>query len=160
MRDADGRRLLAPSPPAQLDSWGESSCLALAGQEQAAHPALTAATLHRWVRRGEIPPALCMLPISDTFTSLTPLPEPSLPLSPQLHTLRDYPVMTFFFNLLVIFMAIILSLSSRTACAELSSRLTIQGLVLSLSCPLAPMNTAGSVSLLLSPCRQGIMRGL
>lgn len=51
MSDADGRRLLAPSHPAQLDSWGESSCLALAGKEQAAHPALTAATLDRQMRR-------------------------------------------------------------------------------------------------------------
>lgn len=56
MNDADGRRLLAPSHPAQLDSW-ESSCLALAGQEQAAHPALTAATLDRRPRRNPPGPA-------------------------------------------------------------------------------------------------------
>lgn len=137
-------------------SDGQLRAIFPAGQEQAAHPALTAATLGRGEEKSPWP---CALPISDTSTSLTPLPELPLPLSPQLHTLKDYPVMIFF-NLLVIFTAIILSLSSRTACAELSSRLTIQGLVLSLSCPLAPMNTAGCVSLFLSPCRQGIMRGL
>ena len=84
---AAGRRSLAPSHPAHLDQL--RNFLLGPGRAGAGSASSTASNHAGQPGKEKAPRPWYMLPASHTFTSLSPLPELSLPLPPPLHTLRE-----------------------------------------------------------------------